>query len=126
MKTLLLQLLESLEKIGKAHEELYDSEPREAMREAIYYSFLKPTQGYSLPDDYELLTEQGNRLVKAALEQYISAANRKSAELRLDFHGRLAVFQDSNVKTAEEGNYYDDFFGYARPNSYDSSGNWVG
>jgi hypothetical protein len=100
--------------MGAEHEEIYDTECREAMREAIHYGFLKPAKKYTLPDDYGLTGSEANAAVRQALQTYINAA-KKQAE-QLDFHGRLAAFQDLSVSTPGRNNY-DDFFGHIPPRS---------
>lgn len=124
MDDLLKELLNKLEIVGETHEELYDSEVREQMGNAIFDGFIRPKHGYLLPDAFGLYTDDGNSAVKDALAEYILAANAKASEIGLSsFHDRLASFQNPDVKSESTSAYYDDFFGYSRPEAFDSLGN---
>jgi hypothetical protein len=52
MKELLLQLLERLEQVGDDHEELFDADVREKMRDAVTEGFFAPV--FELPDDFAM------------------------------------------------------------------------
>lgn len=113
MAALLKQVMEELEVIGQEHDELYDTDIRENLFEAVCAGFLKPQAGYRLPDDFGMASEEANRRVKAALQRYIQAANERAVELGLTTpNQRLAAFQNGKVCT-DEGQYPDDFFGWA-------------
>ena len=123
MEQILLQLLKRLEAIGEEHKELYDSDVREAMDDAVFYGFIKPRPGYALPDAYAMFSADGNRLVREALEEYITAARALAPTVGVNtFHERLAAFQDLKVRTAHT-NDYNDFFGWSDPKQFDSAGN---
>src|SRR6185436_6034063 len=113
MKGILLDLLLQLEAIGNDHEELFDSEVRERIGDAIMRGFVRPESGYLVPGNLGLSTESGNARVASALCKYIDAANRRSAQLGLGtFHQRLAAFQDKTVRTpTDRWNDFDEFFG---------------
>ena len=126
MKKLLRQLLNRLERIGETHEEVFDTDVREAMAEAVFRGFIKPERGFALPDDFAMFQPEGNRAVREALVEYITAANARAAGLGLTaFADRLAAFQDGSVES-KAGSYYDDFFGWADPDQFDEQGNQKG
>lgn len=126
MEELLRQLLNRLDVIGEEHEEIYDTDCRERMSEALWYGYLRNQSDYVLPDTYDLFTPEGNLAVKQALGKYIQDANAKAAELGIhDFHARMAAFQNDDVVSDVEGNYYDDFFGEWEPESFDDAGNFI-
>lgn len=127
MEELLCCLLNKLDEIGADYEELYDSECRERMSTAIMDGFIQKKSGFVLADDFGLHYVEANQAVRAALAEYITDANEKSAELGIiGFHERLAAFQNEGVKSDEEENFYDDFFGYWRPETFDPAGNVIG
>lgn len=127
MEELLRRLLNRLDVIGRDHSELYDTECRDRTGDAVFDGFVRPREGYTLPDDFALYTPEANRAVKEALAEYIDAAKAKAAELGLDtFHDRLEAYQLEDVKSDVDGSYYDDFFGYAHPDEYDDDGNYIG
>ena len=113
MAALLKQVMEELEVIGETHDELYDTDIRENLFEAVCAGFLKPEAGFRLFDDFGLASEEANRQVKAALARYLQAANERALELGLTTsRQRLNAFQNGEVCT-DEGQYPDDFFGWA-------------
>lgn len=125
MDEVLSELLNDLEDVGSRHEELYDSECREQISGPIFEAFLANRKDYVLPDDFGLFSEGANAAVKASLAKFISKATTLSQELGLmTFHQRLSAFQNEDVRSSE-GQYYDSFFGYWNPDSFDESGSSV-
>jgi hypothetical protein len=123
MEQILLELLIRLEAIGDRDESLFDTVVRERMGDAVFFGFIKPRPGFVLPDDYGM-PEAANRAIKAALGAYIEAAGALAPAAGLDtFHKRLAAFQNAAVRTAEQKNYFDDFFGWSNPQLFDEAGN---
>jgi hypothetical protein len=124
MRDILLRLFEELEKVGAEHEELYDTEVRDAMGSTVFSGFLKPEREETPTTTY-LDDEAANQRVVEALKNYIDAANERASQLGLvKFKDRLAAFQDCSVITAE-GNTTDDFFGYYNPAAYDDEGRFL-
>jgi len=126
MDTLLLELLEEMEKIGKQHEELFDTYVRHEMRGAIHDGFLQPKEQYQLPHSFGMCSPETDALIRTVLKRFIDAANAKALELGLTFHERLSSFQNDDVRTEQEGNDYDEFFGHIPPGLFDSDGNYLG
>jgi hypothetical protein len=125
VQEILLKLLRRLEPIAQQHEEIGDTESRDAMRRAVFRSFLRPEPGYELPDDLGLFDDDANREVKEAIAEYISAARVLAPSLGLTtFQHRLAAFQDCSVVT-QDGTTYDDFFGHQIPSYYGPNGEWL-
>lgn len=88
--------------------------------------FVRAMEGYALADHFGMYAAEANLAVRAALGEYIAGATARASEIGLvDFHKRLAAFQNAGVKSLDEGNYYDDFFGYSAPEAFDSAGNVV-
>ena len=127
MDDLLRELLETLEEIGRSHGEIYDTVCREAMGDAVFHRFIKPSPGYELPADFGLDADDSNQRVRAALTRYVESASELAARSGLaGFHARLAAFQNRDVRTAREQNQFDDFFGWSNPACFDDSGNVAG
>lgn len=126
MGELLRRLLDRLDEIGAGHEELYDSDCRERMSNAIVEGFVRGKGTSDLPDHFGLHSTEGDQAVRAAIAKYITSANEKAAKEGLSsFHERLSAFQDSSVQSEQEGNFFDDFFGYSAPEQFDSEGRVV-
>ncbi len=122
MRAILRRLLERLDAIAEQHEEVGDTDVREAMSAAVFDGFLRPVPSFELPDRYAMFSEEGDRLVKQALAEFLPAANQHAAEVGLtSFHERLATFQDVELQSAA-GSFYDDYFGWANPMDYDVEG----
>jgi len=118
----LFELLKRLETIGDAHEELYDSEVREQMGDAIVAAFIRPVDGYVLPTDFGLYSPEANAEVRSAIGDYVAKANPLAIKLGLSrFHERLAAFQDDSVQVNLHRDY-EDFFGHMPAEGYDEEG----
>ena len=116
MREALRKLLTRLEEIGRHHEELYDTECRDRMGNAVLEGFARARSDYVLPEDFGLSVVDANRSVREALAQYIDEANFTAERDGIDsFRSRLAAFQDGSVESPGEGCRYDDFFGYVDP-----------
>ena len=123
MEELLRHLLNRLDSIGKEHDELYDSECREQMGNAVMSGFVRALDRYDLPAEFGLYSAEANRMVRSALMEYVNLANAKASDVGMSgFHDRLAAFQNPEIESDIERNYYDDFFGYAAPKAFDASG----
>lgn len=105
----LLQLLMTLEQIGEAHPELYDTDVREQMWQIIHDGFLHPTTAFKFPESFGLFSPEGNEEVRQALSTYLRVA--APAALNMESGARWAAFQDSGVKTPA-GNAFEEFFGW--------------
>jgi len=126
MDKLLLELLETLEEIGRSHAEIYDPLCRDAMGDAVFHLFIAPSPHYTLPAEFGLDAEEANLRVGIALRRYVESARELAAKLGLaDFHARLAAFQNGAVCTACERRRFDAFFGWSDPTCFDSSGQVV-
>ena len=125
MDDILLALLQKLKKVAETNEEIFDSECRETAGVAIMEGFVRNLPDYSLPHDLGLATDEANRAVYAAIDEYIRNANAKATSEGMHrFHDRLAAFQDRAV-TFKPGNDYEEFFGHSPPEFYDDDGNVV-
>ena len=123
MEQLLLDLMNRLEAVGEHDESLFDTVVREQMGLAVFLGFIKPEPSFVLPDDYGM-SEEDNHEIKAALATYIEGAQALAPQLGIDtFHKRLAALQNSAVRTAEQKNDFDDFFGWSNPELFDEDGN---
>jgi hypothetical protein len=113
MDHFLILLLNRLEEIGEANREIYDSESRDKMSDAVINGFVRPLDHFVLPATFGLFSDVGNAKVHAAIEEYIKSAAPEAHRLGLDSpDDRLAAFQNSDIHTARGQKYFDDFFGY--------------
>jgi hypothetical protein len=119
----LRKLLERLAHIAEAHEEVYDSDVREAMRDAVFHGFLKRVPNFQMPATFETFRAEADQLVRDALVEYINEANSRADALGLGFRARYAAFQDEDVTVGPQQLNYGDFFGYTPPDYYDEQGN---
>jgi len=122
MQAILRRLLDRLDAVAERHDEVGDTEVREAMSAAVLDGFLRPVPGFVLPDRYAMFSDDGDRSVRQALAEFLPAAGRHAAEAGLaSFHERLSAFQDGDVRSAA-GSFFDDYFGWANPKDYDADG----
>jgi hypothetical protein len=117
MEKALADLLVRLLAIGESHRELYDSEVRERLDNAIYHGFLISGPGYELPGDFALYTDEGNRAVRDALDQFLCSAREAAAvEGLTTFRARVMAFQNLSIRVGPQRKCYNSFFGYRNPN----------
>ena len=99
MKAILRQLLDRLDGIAEHHDEVGDTEVREAMSAAVSDGFIRPIATFTLPDRYAMFTEEGDRLVRQAIAEFLRAANQRATESGLgSCHARLSGFQDGRFR----------------------------
>jgi len=110
-KEALKTLLDEVERIGRRHDDLYDTAVREAMAVAVLRAFVFDEQDYELPRDFGLESRRANAAVRRALQAYIDKARGLAGRHGLrDPAQRLRVFEDIEV-TSAGGETYDEFFG---------------
>ncbi len=110
-KQALRELLDEIERIGRRHDELYDTIVREQMAEAILRAFVFDEPDYELPREFGMESRRADAAVRRALERYIDKARRLARRHGLrDPAQRLRVFEDLEV-TSRGGETYDEFFG---------------
>jgi len=125
MKDILKNLLDRLEAIGDDHEELFDTDVRQNMSNAIVEGFVRrrQEQDFTAPEDFGMFAEKANEVVKSAIAQYIAEASQRADEVGLhSFHDRLNAVQDGSVRSIG-GNDYDEFLGHSPPEFFDENGN---
>ena len=126
MDRILIELLDSLDRIGQTHDEIYDTVCREKMSEPIFFLFIKPDSNYVMPDDFGLKSNDSNLAVRHAIQNYVEQARTIASNIGLDsFHKRLAAFQNCEIHSTIERNYYDDFFGWSDPERFDENGDLI-
>jgi len=109
---LLKTLMESLEAVGEESEELYDTDVREQMSAALHDGFVVPTDGFVLPEKFGMFSDEADLLVRQAIDAYIMAAKLRAKELSLaPGEQRLAAIEQEGVRTSQEEQEFDDFFG---------------
>ena len=107
------ELYSSLESIGDKHAELYDTEVRERLAEALSHAFVWGHPFESEPREYGMFSRTGNAAVSRAVGTFVGAA-LKAAELEAVKVGvqRHRALQDETIKTKSEQTY-DCFLGYS-------------
>jgi len=125
IENLLGTLLQDLMSVGNDHEELFDSEVRQIMGNAVMDGFVRGQGTGVVSTELGMFSDEANRLVYAALVKFIENANAAAESLGMTaFFDRLAALQDRHVVT--NGSYdYDEFFGHTPPEFYDESGNVI-
>lgn len=107
-----------MDAILSRHKEVYDSEVRERMREAIDNAFICPIDDYQIPSKFGLFSEDGNLRVRRAIVDFFDQAKEIAKHQNLDTLGRLQAFQNDSVEVGEYRRTYDCFFGYVAPGNY--------
>lgn len=125
MRDALKNLLDVLDEIANEHEELFDSDVRQNMRNAIMEGFVRHRLQYEIPSDFGMFSDEGNTAVHNAIAKYVANANENADELGIvAFHDRLNAVQDPSVRSSN-GNDYDEFLGHSRSEFFDERGNVI-
>ena len=112
IKRALKQFLTALDKIYAKHGELGDTAVRDKMFVTILKSFIKPEKAYSLPVRFGMFNEQADILVHAAIQRFLFHPEVVAARRLLRSpEERLNAFQEHDVETSEETNFFE-YFGY--------------
>ena len=112
MEQVLRKLLDQLDLIAEENAEILDSDVREQLSETLFNSYIDPVEGYDLPDDFGLFSEEGNQRVRGAIKSFIDNAIPIAINLKLcTVDEKLGEFQNDDVES-EQGSVYDDYFGY--------------
>ncbi|MBC8106278.1 MAG: hypothetical protein H7Z14_06780 [Anaerolineae bacterium] len=107
------RLLDDLDAIASAHEEVSDTDVREQMWSAMRRVFFAPEVGFEIPDVFGMFSTGGNRSVRDVLNRFVDAAKPAAEKAGLrNPQQRLEAFQDSRVES-QSGSRYDDYFGHA-------------
>lgn len=105
-------LFEQLERISSTHEEVTDTEVREAMHLTLSWYFVWGHERSRFPRSFGMFSAEGDQLVADALLAFLDAAER-SAELSGIPLGqaRLDVLQ-AGATAVPDGMLYDEFIGH--------------
>jgi hypothetical protein len=116
IKRALRELVRGLDWIFEKHGEIGDTAVREEMYVAIHNGFIKPAKAYKLPAKFGMFSDEGNALVRSALQKFLAHPEIAAARKRLTSpEDRLNAFQDYNVKTAEDTGIFEYFGSRNKP-----------
>jgi hypothetical protein len=107
----LVRLLDALEAIGDEHEEVYDTDVRERMADAIERRLIARSDDGELSGDFGMFSDDGNRRVREAVERYLAEAVPRADALGLDERARRASVWDIET-TSSRGTTVDEFLGW--------------
>ena len=105
-------VLESLEEIGDAHSELYDTDVRERLWQIVEHRVVRAETDYPIPADLGMFSDDANRKLHAVLERGLS-----NLLLAFEVCGlrtpeqRLHSLQNPGVKTPRHQYTYEEFLG---------------
>ena len=111
MRDALIRFLDTLEAIGEDHEEVYDTDVREQLGEAIERNLIIPAGPIETPTKLGMFSDEADERVAAALGAYLTEARRQADELRLDEVARRRAVWDPDA-TSTSGATVDEFLGW--------------
>src|SRR5688572_18661759 len=94
MREVLIRFLDALESIGVDHEEVYDTDVRERLAEAIERNLIAPGASVNVPAKLGMFSDEADERVVAALHRYLTDARRRADELGLDEAARRTAVWD--------------------------------
>ena len=120
MRELLLELQRRLAAIAGQHDEVHDTDSRDAILDAIEAGYLRAESGYRIPQQYRMFSWQADRDVTHLLEWFLPAARDAAERAGLDtFHKRLRAVQNRGDELAE---VEEAWFGWFDPADYTRGG----
>ncbi len=111
MREPLVRFLEALEAIGVEHGEVYDTDVRERMADAVEQRLITRSRQGELSDDFGMFSPEGNRLVRDAVASYLAEAGPIADALNLDEAARRASVWDAEAASTK-GMPVDEFLGW--------------
>ena len=110
--TAVAQLFEDLDRIAEEHEELTDTDVREAIHLTLNYYFVWGKPRDRFPVSFYMFSADGDQLIGGALRRFLDAAeaSRELSALPVG-QARLDALQDSRIRT-QSGRQYDEFMGH--------------
>ena len=111
MREPLVRLLDAMEAIGAKHEEIFDTDVRERLGDAIERSLITPSGPIAVPADMGMFSDEGNAAVRSALMDYLAEAAPLADALALDESARRAAVWDEGA-TSTSGLSVDEFLGW--------------
>ena len=113
LKDSVRKLFNALESIGKAHEELYDTDVREQLAETLYFGFVWAHPMPSQPVTYGMFSAEGDAAVAKAVSVFLKEAIRLANEEHVGAgRPRHAALQNASILT-RSGQSYENFIGHA-------------
>lgn len=107
------RLLNDLEMIAADHEELTDTEVREAMHRILNHYFVWGASPERFPRQFAMFSAEADVRLGEVLRTFVDDARRCAETEKLERGpARLAALQD-NTLTTDGGQSYDDFLGHA-------------
>ena len=109
MRPPLERLIEALEAVAAVYEEVYDTDVREQMAEAIVRGLTE--NEFEPPAEYGMFSAEANQLVREAVSSYLATARPTADSLELDGEARLRAVWDADARSAS-GTGVDEFLGW--------------
>lgn len=108
-------LINQLEDIGNYIGDLYDTDVKEQMNEAIVEIFINENNEYQVPDSFGMFSEASDRAVQQAFKQFQSCMSNKD----INYKNKLELLSP-NGTTSKNGQIAGCFFGEITESSLSS------
>jgi hypothetical protein len=107
-----LKLLNKLEEISEKHDELTDTETREALYDVMNHCFVWGRNLQAPPRTFRMFTPEGDTLVVGVVMQFLEHIKNSSELAAMPVgQARLDFLQQAGL-TTKKGERYDLFFGH--------------
>jgi hypothetical protein len=105
-------LLDALEEVADQHSEIFDTDVRERVWVVVDRCYVRRHGTFEVPSELGMFSVDGNVRLKTALDRHLrnllSAAETDGLETEAE---RLAVIQNSEIRSSRQGFAFEDFFG---------------
>lgn len=102
----LFALINQLEDIGASSEELYDTDVKEQMNEALVEIFIKENKGYQVPASFGMFSKSSDRAVQQAFTKFQSDLSNRS----INYKSKLNLLNPNGI-TSNNSQIAECFFG---------------
>ncbi|MES9904410.1 MAG: hypothetical protein ABW168_17255 [Sedimenticola sp.] len=101
-----------LKQLAEKHEELTDTDVREALHITLNYFFVWKKEASSYPISYGMFSKEGDRLVAESVKTFLNAITNYPEIVSVPIgQERLNLLQNSNMSLG--GSQYDEFIGHS-------------
>lgn len=116
----LQRLLSALDQVAAESEEIFDSDCRQEMGEAVMEAFVRANGVEVIPKKFGILNDDACVVVHEAIACFAMESLKLLGSQ--SFKDRLESLQDTSVQS-DDGNDYEEYFGRTPSEFYDEDGN---
>lgn len=112
LDTALERCLNALERLGKKHRELFDTDVKEQMFDVLERGFVQASAEYELPATVGMFSPEANAKARDILGRFLKAVAPMAGKPGFDTpEARLLALEESDAQSRNDGLSFSDLFG---------------